>query len=95
MKMIVSTVPDVWAFAFIVPVYDYTDVYDLSPALCRQGDCVGWQAWGWDAESQQWERIGILTDEPAEARRFALDHQKVLMGERDIAAEPVTYMVDP
>jgi hypothetical protein len=79
-KTIVPTVP---AFAFIVPVYDYDNIDDLSPAV--DGDCVGYMAFGWNVKGQCWKKLSRLHDIPAEARAVAEAHHLKLRKELGVA----------
>ena len=69
-----TTIVTVSAWAFVVPLYDFTDVDDASPAFETVTGCIGWQAWGWNPGAQAWERLGDVVDTRGEAWTSAYAH---------------------
>ena len=77
-----SPIPTISAFAFVVAVYDYTDVDDLSPVMAKD-HAVGFVAWGWEPGRQEWVRLCSLRDSETEARQIAHGHYLTIMAELD------------
>jgi hypothetical protein len=82
----VSPIPTISAFAFVVAVYDYTDVDDLSPVMAKR-HAVGFVPWGWDPDEQVWLRLSVLEGSEQEAREIALAHYMETMIDLDAAGQ--------
>lgn len=79
-------------FAFVVPVYDYTDVETFAPAC--DDNCVGYQVFSWDEETSSFTTDGQLYDDINEARADAEGLHDDQRGVYDVATEGTTYFVD-
>jgi len=72
---VMSPIPTLSAFGFVVAVYDYTDPDDLSPAMAKR-HAVGFVPWGWVHAKQTWRRLSRLEDTEQEARAIAERHHE-------------------
>lgn len=79
-------------FAFVVPVYDYTDVAEFAPAC--DDDCVGYQVFSWEKETSSFTTTGRLYDDINEARAVAEKLHDEQRAAYEVAIEGTTYFVD-